>query len=89
MSGWLEREYATVTAVPDYQAIEASWAERMVRALAEHPPTVLAYGEGERRAIDLDRPDGVVAPPVLVFIHAQLGQSAPARFCQAVDFPMR
>ncbi|MCS6853447.1 MAG: alpha/beta hydrolase [Elioraea sp.] len=67
--GWLEREYATVAAVPDYPAIEASWAERMVRALAQHPPTVVPYGEGERREIDLYRPAGADDPPVLVWIH--------------------
>ncbi|MFQ3622822.1 MAG: alpha/beta hydrolase [Acetobacteraceae bacterium] len=68
-SGWLEAEYATVTAVPDYPQIDARWAARMAEALASHPPQLVPYGEGERRAIDLYRPHGVSDPPVLVFLH--------------------
>ncbi len=67
--GWLEKQYATVTAVPDFPAIDARWASAMTAALAAHPPRVLPYGEGERRAIDLYLPPDVAYPPVLVFIH--------------------
>lgn len=67
--GWLEKQYATVTAVPDFPAIDARWASAMAAALAAHPPRVLPYGEGERRAIDLYLPQGVTDPPVFVFIH--------------------
>ncbi len=68
-SGWLEAQYATVTAVPDYPEIDARWAVRMAEALSSHPPQVVPYGEGERRAIDVYRPAGVSDPSVLVFIH--------------------
>jgi arylformamidase len=67
--GWLEKQYATVTAVPDFPAIDARWASAMAAALAAQPPRVLSYGEGERRAIDLYVPQGVTDPPVFVFIH--------------------
>lgn len=67
--GWLEKQYATVAAVPDFPAIDARWAKAMAAALAAHPPRVLAYGEGERRAIDVYLPQGVADPPVLVFVH--------------------
>lgn len=67
--GWLEKQYATVTSVPDFPAIDARWAQAMAAALAAHPPRVVPYGEGERRAIDLYLPPGVADPPVLVFVH--------------------
>jgi arylformamidase len=67
--GWLEKQYATIAAVPEFPAIDARWARAMAAVLAAHPPRVLPYGEGERRAIDVYRPPGVTDPPVLVFVH--------------------
>lgn len=89
MSGWLEREYATVAAVPDYPAIEAGWAERMVQALAQHPPTVVSYGEGERRAIDLYLPPGVSDPPVLIWLHGGYWQRRHRREFAWIATPWR
>ncbi len=89
MSGWLEREYATVAAVPDYPAIEAGWAERMVQALAQHPPTVVPYGEGERRAIDLYLPPGESDPPVLIWLHGGYWQRRHRREFAWIATPWR
>jgi arylformamidase len=67
--GYLEKQYATVTAVPDYPAIAARWAKASAEAVLRLRPETIAYGRGERRMIDLYRPEGVAEPPVLVFIH--------------------
>lgn len=67
--GYLEKQYATVTAVPDYPAIAARWAKASAGAVLRLRPETLAYGTGERRMIDLYRPEGVAEPPVLVFLH--------------------
>jgi arylformamidase len=67
--GWLEKQYATVTAVPDYPAIAARWARDSAAAVLRFDPEAIAYGTGERRMIDLYRPEGMPEPPVLVFIH--------------------
>ncbi len=67
--GYLEKQYATVTAVPDYPAIAARWAKHSAEAVLRFRPEAIAYGTGERRMIDLYRPEGVAEPPVLLFIH--------------------
>lgn len=67
--GYLEKQYATVPMVPDYPAIAARWAKTSAEAVLRHKPVSLAYGTGERRMVDVFRPDGVAEPPVLVFIH--------------------
>lgn len=67
--GYLEKQYATVTAVPEYPAIAARWARESAEAVMRFRPETIAYGVGERRMIDLYRPDGVSEPPLLVFLH--------------------
>lgn len=67
--GYLETQYATVTAVPEYPAIAARWARASAEAVLRFRPETIAYGTGERRRIDLYRPEGVSDPPVLVFLH--------------------
>ncbi len=67
--GYLEKQYATVPMVPDYPAIAARWAKASAGAVLRHRPISLSYGLGERRMIDVFRPEGVAEPPVLVFVH--------------------
>jgi len=67
--GWLEKQYATVPMVPDYPAIAARWARDSAEAVLRFRPGTIAYGTGERRMIDLYRPEGAADPPVLVFLH--------------------
>ncbi|WP_158639166.1 alpha/beta hydrolase [Elioraea rosea] len=67
--GYLEKQYATVPMVPDYPAIAARWAKASAEAVLRHKPVSLAYGTGERRMVDVFRPEGVAEPPVLFFIH--------------------
>jgi arylformamidase len=67
--GWLEKQYATVPMVPEYPAIAARWAASSAEAVLRHRPVSLPYGTGERRMIDIYRPEGVAEPPVLVFLH--------------------
>jgi arylformamidase len=67
--GWLEKQYATVPMVPEYPAIAARWAASSAVAVLRFRPQAIAYGTGERRMIDLFRPEGVTEPPVLLFIH--------------------
>jgi arylformamidase len=66
--GFLELEYATISRVPDFPAIDARWAEAAKAALAALPPEVLAYGAHERQAVDLFRP-GADPRGLLVFVH--------------------
>ena len=67
--GWLEKQYATVSMVPEYPAIAARWAAASAEAVLRLTPEAIAYGTGERRMIDLYRPAGVADPPVLLFLH--------------------
>lgn len=66
--GFLELEYATISRVPDFSAIDARWAEAAKAALAALPPEELAYGPHERQSVDLFRPAGE-ARGLLVFVH--------------------
>jgi arylformamidase len=66
--GFLELEYATISRVPDFPAIDARWAAAAKAALAALPPEVVAYGAHERQAVDLFRPGGE-ARGLLVFAH--------------------
>jgi len=70
---WLEAEYNNRAAVPDHPAIMAQWKADAEAARAKHPPTLVAYGTGEREVMDLFEagPDA----PIVVFIHGGYWQA--------------
>jgi arylformamidase len=66
--GYLELEYATISRVPDFPTIDARWAEAAKAVLEALPPEQLTYGDHERQAVDLFRPQGEPRG-LLVFVH--------------------
>ena len=69
----LEAEYNNRALVPDHPAVMAKWRERAQAARAAHPFETVAYGPGEREAMDLFEagPDA----PVAMFIHGGYWQA--------------
>lgn len=65
--------YDNRAAEPDHPAILARWAGKAEAYRAERPPTILAYGEGERERIDLFEAEADA--PVAVFIHGGYWQA--------------
>ncbi len=70
---WLEAQYNNRAAVPDHLAVMARWKADAEATRFAHPPTVLAYGPGERQVMDLFEagPDA----PVAVFLHGGYWQA--------------
>lgn len=69
----LEAEYNNRAAVPDHPVVMARWKSGAEAARAACPPTVLAYGPGERHVMDLFEagPDA----SVVVFLHGGYWQA--------------
>lgn len=69
----LEAEYNNRARVPDHPAVMAMWRETAEAARAAHPYSTVAYGPGEREAMDLFEagPDA----PVAMFIHGGYWQA--------------
>lgn len=69
----LEAEYNNRARVPDHPAVMAMWRETAEAARAAHPFETIAYGPGEREAMDLFEaaPDA----PVAMFIHGGYWQA--------------
>ena len=64
----LTQDYTNADFIPDGAGYPARWAAAAEAFRAVHPPQVLAYGGGERQALDLFLP--TAAPVgVLVFVH--------------------
>jgi len=64
----LTQDYTNADFIPDGAGYPARWAAAAAAFRAAHPPHVLAYGGGERQALDLFLP--AAAPVgVLVFVH--------------------
>lgn len=66
-------EYDNRARVPEHPAIMAGWADESAAYRASHPPVTLAYGEGERRRIDLF--DAGQAGDIVMFIHGGYWQA--------------
>lgn len=70
---WLEAEYNNRAAVPDHPVLMGGWKAAAVAARTTHPPTTIAYGPGEREAMDLF--DAGPDAPIVVFIHGGYWQA--------------
>ncbi len=92
----LEAEYNNRARVPDHPAVMAMWRETAEAARAAHPYETVAYGPGEREAMDLFEaaPRDVGGAPVAMFIHGGYWQAldrswfsgvAPALLAQGVS----
>jgi len=64
----LSDDYANAAHIPGGADYPARWAAQAAAFRAGHPSVTLAYGGGERQALDLFRPAGVPVG-LLVFIH--------------------
>jgi len=60
--------WANAAHIPHAESYVSRWPEQAEAFRAAHPPEVLAYGGGERQAVDLFRPEGV-AKGLMVFVH--------------------
>lgn len=69
----LEAEYNNRAAVPDHPVVMARWKADAEAVRAAHPPTVLAFGPGERHVMDLF--NAGAAAPVVVFLHGGYWQA--------------
>lgn len=69
----LEAEYNNRAAVPDHPAVMARWKADAKAARAVHAPVRLAYGAGEREAMDLF--EAGADAPVAVFVHGGYWQA--------------
>ena len=69
----LEAQYNNRALVPDHPAVMEGWRERAEAARRTHPPRQIAYGPGEREAMDLFEaaPDA----PIVVFLHGGYWQA--------------
>jgi arylformamidase len=63
----MEAEYNNRARVPGSAALIAGWAEAAARFREEHPPEVLAYGDGPREAMDLFLPAVPVRAAAILF----------------------
>jgi arylformamidase len=68
-----EAEYNNRARVPDNPAVMAGWARDAAAYRERHPPRLLAYGTGARRAIDFF--PGIGDGPIVVFIHGGYWQA--------------
>lgn len=71
----LEAEYNNRARVPGHPEILARWRREAEAFRAAHPPETVAYGPGEREAMDLFLPAGVADPPVAMFVHGGYWQA--------------
>jgi arylformamidase len=75
-----EREYSPSSCIGgDYMPYIRAYAERSAAALRAHPPTTIQYGSTAPQTLDLFEPQGVSAPPVLVFFHGGYWQELSKR----------
>ena len=72
-AGRLEAEYNNRAAVPDHPVVMARWKTEAEAARADHPPTALPYGPGERHVIDLV--EAASDAPIVVFLHGGYWQA--------------
>jgi arylformamidase len=72
-----EAEYNNRARVPDHPAIMQGWERDAAayREAARERHETISYGETERQAIDLFRPDGADAGATVVFIHGGYWQA--------------
>lgn len=69
----LETEYNNRARVPDHAVTMAMWRETAEAARAAHPYSTVAYGPGEREAMDLF--EAGPGAPVAMFIHGGYWQA--------------
>ncbi|MES2833345.1 MAG: alpha/beta hydrolase [Pseudomonadota bacterium] len=69
----LEAEYNNRARVPDHGAVMAMWRDTAEAARARHPFETVAYGPGEREAMDLF--EAGPAAPVAMFLHGGYWQA--------------
>ena len=71
----LEAEYNNRARVPGHMAVMRAWADAAADFRAPHPPEVIAYGSGEREAMDLFTPPGGRSGATVMFIHGGYWQA--------------
>jgi arylformamidase len=69
----LESQYNNRARVPDHPAVMQRWRDAAAAARAAHPPQVIAYGRGDREAMDLF--SAGEDAPVAVFLHGGYWQA--------------
>ena len=76
-AAWLEAEYNNRAKLPEHPAIIAGWTRDAAAFRAAHAEAEpgLAYGPGERQALDLFWPDRGRTAPLALFLHGGYWQS--------------
>lgn len=72
----LARQMSPRNQVPDMLALFRQWTREGAAARAGHPGLDISYGDHRDCTFDLYRPEGVVQPPVFVFIHGGYWQAS-------------